>query len=155
MKELAKIFVNKYQAGQEQRVAFALNIGTVRRALNRNPDMTARRNTLPNHSKSSFNRITKYELKWHPYKIQRRHKLLDGDFQRRVMFCQLLNTRPQRFLSELIVGDEAKFRLDGHVCTNNVKRYADPNNKPCSNHGLLDGVGNIINNVYSLKHVEA
>ena len=26
------------------------------------------------------------------------------------------------------------------------------NEDPCSNHGLLDGVGNIINNVYSLKH---
>ena len=26
------------------------------------------------------------------------------------------------------------------------------NGDPCSNHGLLDGVGNIINNVYSLKH---
>ena len=25
---------------------------------------------------------------------------------------------------------------------------------PCSNHGLLDGVGNIINNVYSMKHVK-
>ena len=28
------------------------------------------------------------------------------------------------------------------------------NEDPCSNHGLLDGVGNIINNVYSLKHVK-
>ena len=46
------------------------------------------------------------------------------------MFCQWLNTRPQRFLSELIVGDEATFRLDGHVCTNNFRRYADLNNKP-------------------------
>ena len=26
------------------------------------------------------------------------------------------------------------------------------NEDPCSNHGILDGVGNIINNVYSLKH---
>ena len=26
------------------------------------------------------------------------------------------------------------------------------NEDPCSNHGLLDGVGNIINNVYSVKH---
>ena len=26
------------------------------------------------------------------------------------------------------------------------------NEDPCSNHGLLDGVGNIIDNVYSLKH---
>ena len=28
------------------------------------------------------------------------------------------------------------------------------NEDPCSNHGLLDGVGNIINNVYLLKHVK-
>ena len=28
------------------------------------------------------------------------------------------------------------------------------NEDPCSNHGLLDGVGNMINNVYSLKHVK-
>ena len=28
------------------------------------------------------------------------------------------------------------------------------NEDPCSNHGLLDGVGNTINNVYSLKHVK-
>ena len=28
------------------------------------------------------------------------------------------------------------------------------NEDPCSNHGLLDGVGNIINNVHSLKHVK-
>ena len=28
------------------------------------------------------------------------------------------------------------------------------NEGPCSNHGLLDGVGNIGNNVYSLKHAK-
>ena len=28
------------------------------------------------------------------------------------------------------------------------------NEDPCPNHGLLDSVGNIINNVYSLKHVK-
>ena len=28
------------------------------------------------------------------------------------------------------------------------------NEDPCSNHGLLDGVGNTINNVYSLKHMK-
>ena len=28
------------------------------------------------------------------------------------------------------------------------------NEESCSNHRLLDGVGNIINNVYSLKHVK-
>ena len=28
------------------------------------------------------------------------------------------------------------------------------NEDPCSNYGLLDGVGNTINNVYSLKHMK-
>ena len=73
----------KQRSGRPKPARSLRNICAVRHALNRNPDMTARRNTLPNLSKSSFNRITKYELKWHP-----------------------------------------------------------------------DGVGNIINNVYSLKHVK-
>ena len=68
----------KQRSGRPRTAGSLRNIGAVRRALNRNPDMTARRNTLPNLTKSFFNRITKYQLKWHPYKIQRQHKLVDG-----------------------------------------------------------------------------
>ena len=56
----------KQRSGRPRTARSLRNIGAVRRALNCNPDMTARRNTLPNLSKSSFNTITKYELKWHP-----------------------------------------------------------------------------------------
>ena len=76
MKELAKIFVNKDQAGQEQRCAF-LQISEPFKALWRG-----------------------------------------------------VNCTPTMMSSKLI------------------------NEDPCSNHGLLDGVGNIINNVFSLKHVK-
>ena len=47
------------------------------------------------------------------------------------------------------------------VCTTSKSLYGSEicrnaliNEDPCSNHGLLDGVGNIINNVYSLKYVK-
>ena len=39
-------------------------------------------------------------------------------------------------------------------CTPTMMSSKLINEDPCSNHGLLDGVGNIINNVYSLKHVK-
>ena len=65
----------KQRSGRPRTVRSLRNIGAVRRALNRNPDMTARRNTLPNLSKPSFNRITNYELKWHPYKLMNVYSL--------------------------------------------------------------------------------
>ena len=39
-------------------------------------------------------------------------------------------------------------------CTPTMMSSKLINEDPCSNHGLLDGVGNIINNVYSLKNVK-
>ena len=42
----------------------------------------------------------------------------------------------------------------GVNCTPTMMSSKLINEDPCSNHGLLDGVGNIINNVYSLKHVK-
>ena len=40
----------------------------------------------------------------------------------------------------------------GVNCTPTMMSSKLINEDPCSNHGLLDGVGNTINNVYSLKH---
>ena len=42
----------------------------------------------------------------------------------------------------------------GVNCTPTMMSSKLINEDPCSNHGLLYGVGNIINNVYSLKHVK-
>ena len=50
-----------------------------------------------------------------------RHALLPDDFQRTVNFCRWLLARPQRFLSELILGDEATFWMSGSVSTHSVR----------------------------------
>ena len=42
----------------------------------------------------------------------------------------------------------------GVNCTPTMMSSKLINEDPCSNHRLLDGVGNIINNVYSSKHVK-
>ena len=42
----------------------------------------------------------------------------------------------------------------GVNCTPTMMSSKLINEDPCSNHGLLDGVGNTINNVYSLKHMK-
>ena len=42
----------------------------------------------------------------------------------------------------------------GVNCTPTMMSSKLINEDPCSNHGLLDSIGNIINNVYSLKHVK-
>ena len=49
--------------------------------------VTCRRNGTGIPS-AMFNRITRLDLRFHPYQMIRRHKLPPGDFQRRVDFCQ-------------------------------------------------------------------
>ena len=81
--------------------------------------VTCRRNGLGIPS-ATFNRITRLDLRFHPYQMIRRHKLQPGDFQRRVDFCQWLTNRPPRFLENLIIGDEAGFAMNTSVNTPNV-----------------------------------
>jgi len=71
-------------------------------------------------------KILRSELKWHPYKIHIRHELKHGDFARRLRFCNwfLEHCRNNRFLHNLVIGDEASFCLSGQVSTHNVRYYA-------------------------------
>ena len=56
------------------------NIDAVQEELINNPDdVTCRINNLGLPS-ATFNRIVRIDLKWHPYKIQRRHQLLAADY---------------------------------------------------------------------------
>jgi hypothetical protein len=62
--------------------------------------------------------------------MQRRHALEPGDFPRRMAYCQwLVNTQP-RFLSDVLIGDEAIFPLNAKVNTHNVRAYAPRGNPP-------------------------
>ena len=76
---------NKENSGRRS-ARTAENIGVVRALLERNPRVCARDNVLL--TKSSFNRITKRDLKFHPYHMYIRHELKDNNFQRRLDFCE-------------------------------------------------------------------
>ena len=101
-------------------------IDAVQVAIQNNPrGVTCRINGL-GLTKSTFN------LKWHPYKIHKRQQLKDGDFERRMGFCEwlLIQNRNPRFLHDLIIGDEAGFPMNGKVNTQNVRQYAPRGQAP-------------------------
>ena len=102
------------------------NIDRVQETLKDNPDNIACRRNGLGLSKSTFNRICKIDLKWHPYKMRERHELKPTDPGRRIQFCQwLLNKcRDRRFLHNFLIGDEAGFAMNGRVNSQNVRQYA-------------------------------
>ena len=62
------------------------NVDAVRAELTANPEASTCRNNLPHLTKSSFNRIVKFDIKFHPFRMIIRHQLFHGDHQRRMNF---------------------------------------------------------------------
>ena len=120
---------NHGRSGRRRTGRSAVNIQLVAQELLNNPTASIRRNNLPNLSPSTFNRIVRMDLHWHPYVMIMRHRLLPADLPRRRQFCQWLLAQPQRFIGELIISDEASFPVNGAVNTHNVRRYA-PRGQP-------------------------
>ena len=75
--------LNKGRSGRRRTVRTAGNIQAVRDLLVQNS--SARRNELGMNC-TSFNRITRLDLQWHPYKMNVRHQLLPRDHNRRAVF---------------------------------------------------------------------
>ena len=70
------------------------------------------------------------EAKYHPYKVQLLHKLLEDDFDRRVQFCEQiieLNNQNLNFTRKIIFSDKATFVLNGHVNRQNCRYWATEN----------------------------
>ena len=111
----------KGNSGPKFKVRTARNIELVRRALERastrtpgQPGPSARRHT-GNISKSSYNRITRKDLRLKPYKIMRLHKVTDQQTAARMKMGRLLARKPAHWYMNLCVSDEAWFTLSGHV----------------------------------------
>ena len=121
--------LNRGRSGRKKTARSDANIAAVRMLLDENPNVSGRRNPLQ-LSQVTFQRICKFDLKWHPYKIVKRHQLLPADFPRRLTFCQWLLETDERFLNSLVIGDEAAFCLNGNVNTQNVRQYAPIHNPP-------------------------
>ena len=122
---------NKGNSGRKISVRTDEQIDEIRELLIVNPKVVARRNGV-GISKTTFNKITKYDLKFHPYRIHRRHGLRPNDFPRRERFCHwfLRNCRNPRFLTNLIISDEVGFAMNGKVNTQNVRHYAPKGEVP-------------------------
>ncbi|CAH1788902.1 unnamed protein product [Owenia fusiformis] len=70
--------LNKGNSGRRRTGRFEENVKRVRTRLVENPrDTSARRNGIG--PQATFNRITRLDLRWHPYQMRVRHKLLPGD----------------------------------------------------------------------------
>ncbi|KAF2362007.1 Protein of unknown function DUF4817 [Trinorchestia longiramus] len=74
--------------------------------------------------------IITLDLKWHPYKMHVRNKLLDNDLPLRLNFAQWFLQRNVRFVKNIVVNDEAAFHLNGKVNNHNVCTYAPKNQPP-------------------------
>ncbi|KAF2362565.1 Protein of unknown function DUF4817 [Trinorchestia longiramus] len=114
--------LNKGRSGCKSTERAPENVEIVHQALLANPDISSRKNGLGTN-KSTFNRIVKIELKWHPYKMHVRHKLLETNL-RRLNFAQWFLQKNHRFIEDIVIGDEAAFHLNGKVNSHNVRRYA-------------------------------
>ena len=109
---------HKGKSGRNRTSTSDGNVEAVRALLENDPHVSARRNGS-GLSKSSFNRITKNHLRWHPYQINIRHALREDDFLRRLQFSNwfIERCRDFRFLANLLISDEANFQTNGEVNT--------------------------------------
>ena len=84
---------------------------------------SARRNDA-NLSKSSFNRITKEELKLHCFKPSVEHEIKDGDAPVREQCCHDFLGLSDADRDNFCWSDEANFNLDGSVNKQNNRAYS-------------------------------
>ena len=84
---------------------------------------TARRNNLQ-LTKSSFNRITKQELKLQAYVPDHGVTQMPGDAIRRVNMANTIIQMPLRLRRKFVFGDEKWFTLNGTINKQNMRLYA-------------------------------
>ena len=125
---------NRGNSGRRRSERTEGNVAAVRELLEQNPRVSCRRNPTA-LSSATFNRITRLDLLWHPYRIHVRHELLETDCPRRLCFSQWFNQHCQNenFLNRFFIGDEAAFEMNGQVNTHNVREYAPKLNPPAFN----------------------
>ena len=127
--------LNKGNSGRRRTARTDQNIAAVRTLLEQNRrDVSARRNPVE-ISSSGFNRITRLDLRWHPYRMHVRHGLLATDLPRRLRFAEwfIQRCRREKFLPSIIIGDEAAFAMNGEVNSHNVRQYSPKGHPPVFN----------------------
>jgi hypothetical protein len=124
--------LNKGRSGRRRTARTEENIQAVQNAVNAR-DVGQRIISCRNGiglSSATFNRITRLDLRFHPYQMIKCHRLLPGDYHRREQFCRWLVGQNARFLENVLIGDEAGFSLNASVNTHNVREYAPHGQQP-------------------------
>ena len=124
---------NAKNSGRRRTVRSNENIDMVQAELENNPDGISCRENGLGLSSASFNQICRLDLRWHPYRMKRRHELKQADFDRRIAFSQWLINKTRNnphFLQNLVIGDEAGFAMNGKVSSQNVRKYAPRGEAP-------------------------
>ena len=75
-------------------------------------------------SQVPFQKICEVDIKWHPYKIFKRHELFPTDLPRKLQFRHWLLNQGERHLDNFVIWDDAAFCLNGGVNTQNVREYS-------------------------------
>lgn len=115
---------NKGQSGRLKSQRTPEKVAQVQGIIQETPHSSMRRNES-NIPRSSFHRILQKDLHYHPYKMQVKHQLLDGDYPRRRDFCRWLTGKGPRFLNNVIMTDEAAFSMNGTVNTQNTRHWSE------------------------------
>ena len=116
---------NKENSGRRRTALSEENIERVRNMLENNlRNISARRNGM-GLSAATFNRITRGELCWYPYRVKVRQQSKENDFQRSSDFSYwfLQQCNNPSFLCNIVIGDEALFAKSGTVNTWNEGEY--------------------------------
>ena len=128
--------LKKGRSGHRRTGRSAANIEAVRNVLEnhqagngRARTISCRRNGFGLPS-ATFNRITRLDLRFHPYKIIKRHQHLPCDRQRQLQFCQWLLAQHARFLDDLVIGDESGFALINASVNTHIRKYHPRGQQP-------------------------
>ena len=82
---------NKGNSGRRRTGRSAENIELVRNRLEEHPTGTSARRNGVGLPSATFNRITRLDLREHPYRMHIRHQLLPRDLQRRLNFKKVVD----------------------------------------------------------------
>ena len=53
-----------------------------------------------------------------------RHELLQADYPRRLHFANWFKQKHERFVEDIVIGDETAFHMNSRVNNHNVRQYA-------------------------------
>ena len=117
---------NRGNSGRPRTARSVENVARVRRSLQRNGNLSARRNGL-GISRASFSRIIRSDLRFYTYVLVKHQELKLQDPVQRLQFCHWFTNKCQEdptFLSNLISSDEAIFSMNPETNRTNVTQYA-------------------------------